>query len=85
MTLNMPCEGSDSNIYIYASSHEKSERIKAEVVKPTRKILMNIHQHCSSSNKLQCLQFVRFVRPDKSSRLENLTINQDHPARSVYS
>lgn len=43
MTLNMPCEGSDSNIYIYASSHEKSERIKVEVVKPTREILMNIH------------------------------------------
>ena len=43
MTLNMRCEGSDSNIYIYASSHEKSERIKAEVVKPTREILMNIH------------------------------------------
>ena len=43
MTLNMPCEGSDSNIYIYTSSHEKSERIKAEVVKPTREILMNIH------------------------------------------
>ena len=43
MNLNMPCEGSDSKIYIYASSNEKSERIKAEVVKPTREILMNIH------------------------------------------
>ena len=43
MTLNMRCEGSDSNIYIYASSHEKSEGIKAEVVKPTREILLNIH------------------------------------------
>ena len=45
MTLNMRCEGSDSNIYIYASSHEKSEGIKAEVVKPTREILINTVAH----------------------------------------
>ena len=51
MTLNMRCKGSDSNIYIYAWSHEKSERIKVEVVKPTRGILLSQHHHCSSSNK----------------------------------
>ena len=51
MTLNMRCEGSDSNIYIYAWSQKKGEGIKVEVVKPTGELLLNQHHHCSPSNK----------------------------------